>query len=146
MAEPHVLTALYGKYAEVMGALRQCKGIAEKHRADLQHIEATIKLFKPGWTGDGIKPRKAHKPSRWPGRGEGMRTALAILRDATEPLTTRQIVVQVLERHAMPEPDYDELKLICASFNGCLLNQVGRGIVSVEGRPRRWMVASETVF
>ena len=138
MAEPHVLTALYGKYADVMGALRQCEGIAKKHRADLQHIEATIKLFKPDWTGDGIKPRKAHKPSRWPGRGEGMRTALAILRDATEPLTTRQIVVQVLERHTMPEPDYDELKLICASFNGCLLNQVGRGIVSVEGRPRRW--------
>lgn len=138
MAEPHVLTALYAKYAETMGALRLCEGVAEKHRADLQSIEATIKLFKPEWTGEGIKPRKAHRASRWPGRGDGMKTALAILREATEPLTTRQIVVQVLERHNMPEPDYDELKLICASFNGSLLNQVGRGIIIAEGHPRRW--------
>ena len=141
MAEPHVLSALYAKYAETMGALRQCEGQGEKHRADLCHIEATIKLFKSDWTGEGIKPHKAHRPSRWPGRGEGMRTALTILKDATEPLTTRQIVVRVLERHGMPEPDYDELKLICSSFNGSMLNQVGRGIVSVEGRPRRWQIA-----
>jgi hypothetical protein len=140
MAEPHVLTALYDKYATVMGELRKCECEAEKRRADLAHIEATIKLFKPDWTGDGIKPHKAHKPSRWHGRGAGMRTTLAILRDATEPLTTREIVVRVLERHNMPDPHYDEVKLICASFNSALRNRIGRGVMLVDGHPKRWVI------
>jgi hypothetical protein len=146
MAEPHVLTALYDKYAVVMGALRQCECKADKHRADLEHIEATIKLFKPEWTGDGIKPRKAHRASRWPGRGAGMKTALSILRTATEPLTTRQIVLMVLERHNMPEPELDELKLICASFNGALPNRIGRGVRLVDGHPKRWAIEGGDLF
>ena len=77
MAEAHVLTALYSKYALVMGELRKFETSADKHRADLEHIEATIRLFKPDWTGDGIKPHKAHRASRWPSRGAGMRTALS---------------------------------------------------------------------
>ena len=66
MAEAHVLTALYSKYALVMGELRKSETSADKHRADLEHIQATIRLFKPDWTGDGIKPHKAHRVSRWP--------------------------------------------------------------------------------
>jgi hypothetical protein len=139
MAELHVLTALYDKYASVMGALRKSEGEADKHRTDLEHIEAAIKLFKPDWTGEGIKPRKAHRASRWPSRGVGMKTALSILRTATDPLTTRQIVLMVLERHNMPEPDYDELKLICASFNSALRNKsLKGGLMLVEGKPLRW--------
>lgn len=140
MAETHVLTALYSKYALVMGELRKSETSADKHRADLEHIEATIRLFKPDWTGDGIKPHKAHRASRWPSRGAGMRTALIILRTALQPLTTREIVVRVLERHNMPEPHYDEVKLICASFNSALRNRVGRGIVLIDGHPKRWQL------
>ncbi|MEQ1726076.1 MAG: hypothetical protein ABL882_09145 [Sphingopyxis sp.] len=138
MAEPHVLTALYAKYATVMGALRQCEGQADKHLADLAHIAATIHLFNPDWTGAGIKPRRAHKPSRWPRRGAGMKTALTVLRQATGPLSTREIVVRVLAHHKMAEPDYDELKRICASFNSALTNRVGRGVTLVDGHPKRW--------
>ncbi len=139
MAEPHVLTALYSKYALVMGELRKAQTHADKHRESLVHIEATIKLFKPDWIGDGIKPHKSHRASRWPSRGAGMRTALSILREATEPLTTREIVVLVLDRLSMPEPHYAELKLICASFNSALRNKSAKGgVVMVEGFPKRW--------
>lgn len=69
-------------------------------------------------------------------RGAGMRTALAILRDAPEPLTTRQIVVMVFDRLNMPEPDCDDLKLICCSLNSALRNKAARGgVAMVEGRP-----------
>jgi hypothetical protein len=139
MAEPHVLSALFDKYACVMGELRRCESEAEKHRASLASIEATIKLFKPDWTGDGIKPHKAHRPSRWPKGSGGMRMALTILREAAEPLTTRQIVVRVLERHKMPEPHYDEVKLICSSFNSAFRNKAAKGgLVMVEGKPVKW--------
>jgi hypothetical protein len=49
------------------------------------------------------------------------------------------LVLMALERCDMPEPDYDELKLICSSFNSALRNQAAKGgLVMVEGRPVRW--------
>tara|TARA_R110000772_G_scaffold44732_9_gene102841 strand:+ start:297 stop:458 length:162 start_codon:yes stop_codon:yes gene_type:complete len=45
MAETHVLSALYCKYALVMGEVRKAEQQAEKHRADLEHLEAVIHLF-----------------------------------------------------------------------------------------------------
>lgn len=136
MAETHVLSALYRKYAYVMGEVRKAERQAEKHCADLDHLEAVIHLFNPDWTGEGMKPRKAHKPSRWSKRGAGMQTALGVLRDATEPLTTRQIVIEALERQKLPEPHYDDLKRIMASFNSALTNRDGRGVMLHDGQPR----------
>jgi hypothetical protein len=147
MGEPHVITALHRKYAEIMGELRKCEGQADKHRASLEHIEATMRLFKPEWTGEGIRPHKPHRASRWPKRGAGMKAALSVLRDATEPLTTRQIVLMALERHNIAEPDYDELKLICSSFNSAFRNQAAKGgLVVVEGRPVRWAIAICNIY
>lgn len=140
MAEPHVLSALHDKYARFMGELRQREGEAERLREALAHIEAVIRLYRPGWSGEGVKPRMSPKPSRWGGRGEGMRAALALLRESHEPLTTREIVVRVLERLGQAEPPYDELKLIAASFNGALRNKIGRGVRLVDGYPKRWEI------
>ena len=139
MAETHVLSALFGKYAEILGHLKQCERRADNHSQSLSHIEAVIRLYRPQWTPEGAKPRKPHKPSRWPTKNAGMRTALLILREAQTPLTTREIVVRVLDRLKMPEPDYDDLKLICSSFNSALRNRAAKGgVVLVEGRPVRW--------
>jgi hypothetical protein len=139
MAETHVLSALFDKYAEILGHLKQCERQTNSHSENLAHIEAVIRLYRPEWAADGVKARKPHKPPRWPNRGAGMRTALAILRDATGPLTTRQIVLMVLDRLNMPEPDYDDLKLICSSFNSALRNKAARGgVTMVEDRPVRW--------
>jgi hypothetical protein len=138
MAETHVMSALHRKYAEIIGELRKSENQSEGHRASLEHIEATIKLFKPEWTGEGMRPHKAHKPSRWPKRGAGMKAAFIVLKGATGPLTTREIVLRVLEYHSISEPEYDELKLICSSFNSALTNRVGRGLVLIEGHPKRW--------
>jgi hypothetical protein len=44
-----------------------------------------------------------------------------------------------LDRLNMPEPDYDDLKLICSSFNSALRNKAALGRVTmVDGRPVRW--------
>ena len=145
MAETHVLSALFDKYSEILGQLKQAERQANSHSQSLAHIEAVIRLYRPEWTADGVKARKPHKPPRWPSRGAGMRTALAILRDATEPLTTRQIVLMVLDRLNMPEPDYDDLKLICSSFNSALRNKAARGgLTLIDGCPKRWAAVTRS--
>ena len=73
-----------------------------------------------------------------------MRTALLILREAQSPLTTREIVVRVLGRLKMPEPDYDDLKLICSSLNSALRNKAAKGgVLLVEGYPKRWALETK---
>jgi hypothetical protein len=143
MAELHVLTALHARYAETMGALRQSEREAERLRGDLAHIEAVIRLYRPEWSGDRIKPRRTYSPSRWGGKGEGMRTAMAVLREASEPLTARQIVVLVLERLGHAEPSSGELNLIAGSFNSSLRNRIGRGVRLIDGYPKRWEIERE---
>ena len=144
MAENHVLSALFDKYAEILGHLKQCERQANSHSQSLSHIEAVIRLYRPEWTADGVKARKPHKPPRWPNRGAGMRTAISILKASPEPLTTRQIVLTVLDRLNMPEPDYDDLKMICSSFNSALRNKAARdGVMMVESRPVRWTINAQ---
>lgn len=141
MAETHVLSALFDKYAEILGQLKQCERQANSHSQSLSHIESVIRLYRPEWTADGVKGRKPHKPPRWPSRGDGMQTALSILKASPEPMATREIVVRVLDRLNMPEPDHDDLKLICSSFNSALRNKAARGGVTlIDGHPKRWSI------
>jgi hypothetical protein len=45
MAEPHVIGALRNKRAELAGTLRQLEQQLAGHRANLAHLDATMRLF-----------------------------------------------------------------------------------------------------
>ena len=45
MAEPHVIGALRNKRAELAGTLRQIEQQLVQQRADLAHLDATMRLF-----------------------------------------------------------------------------------------------------
>ncbi len=47
MSEPHVLSALHNKRSELAGILKQLEERLAKHRADLMHVDATMRLFDP---------------------------------------------------------------------------------------------------
>ncbi len=146
MADPHVLTALFDKYSEILGLARQCEKQADDYRNTLSQIETVIHLYQPEWRGRSAKARKPRKPSRWPARSGGMRTAMLVLRESATPLTTREIASQVFERLAMPMPTKAEMNPICCTLNAALKQKAERGlIVQVDGNPKRWMVAQSTL-
>ena len=47
MAEPHVIGALRHKRAELAGMLRQLEQQLAQQRANLAHLDATMRLFDP---------------------------------------------------------------------------------------------------
>ena len=47
MAEPHVIGALRNKRAELAGILRQLDQQLAQQRANLAHVDATMRLFDP---------------------------------------------------------------------------------------------------
>ena len=93
MADTHVLAALTRKYAAMLGELRQCVGRSEKLRADLAHVEATIRLFREDWDAAGVRATRPRLAYRWNRYGQGVTTALDVLRDAAEPMTARELAV-----------------------------------------------------
>jgi prefoldin subunit 5 len=46
MGEPHVLTALQDKFRRIKGQIDALNGQASQLRADLDHIEAVIRMFR----------------------------------------------------------------------------------------------------
>ena len=65
MAEPHVISALVAKRAEVAGDIENAQEALKKLIDDLEHIDATIRLFDPDYCIEGIKPKAFRPPEDW---------------------------------------------------------------------------------
>ena len=138
MADPHVLTALYNKYRQIKGELASLDNQCDKLRSDMIHLEQTIMLFANDWSGDDVTGRRPRRPSRWSSRGQGLKTALDILRVATAPMSGRDIVIATTRRLDMPLPVPKILYQQSGSMNTLLNKRVGKDIVRHEGKPIRW--------
>src|SRR5882757_10114656 len=73
MAEPHVIGALRNKRAELSGTLRQLEQQLAGHRANLAHLDATMRLFDPNIRPKDIRPRQQRKHNAWFRQGECLR-------------------------------------------------------------------------
>jgi hypothetical protein len=102
MAETHVLSALHNKYRQIKGELAALDNQCGKLRDQLVHLEQTITLFDDEWAADDATPKRPRKPSRWTKRGQGLQTALTVLREATAPLSAREIIIEVTRRLGYP--------------------------------------------
>ncbi|WP_397605676.1 hypothetical protein [Sphingorhabdus sp.] len=141
MAQSPVLYALHNKYRYIKGELASLDNQCEKLLADMMHLEQTIMLFANDWSGDALTGKKPYRPSRWASRGQGIRTALVILKEATAPMSARDIVIAVTRRLDMSLPVPKILYQQSASMNTQLSTRIGKGVVRHEGKPIRWSIA-----
>ena len=63
MAEPHVVTALIAKRAEIDGEIERTEKQPRRLRDALEHIDETLRLFAPDAMPELIKP-KSYGPRR----------------------------------------------------------------------------------
>ena len=73
--------------------------------AELEHLDATLVMFDPSHVVESIKLKAFRPPEDWARRGEMTRIVLSILRQAAEPLTTRDIALQLLVERALDRHD-----------------------------------------
>lgn len=91
MAGAHVVGLLRKKRAEIFGRIIGLEKELRQRRADMKHVDATLRLFAPSQS----LSKPSARPS-WPRRGEGSRLVLGVLRDADKPLTAGEIAEQLL--------------------------------------------------
>ena len=118
MAEIHIVSALRSKYSELLGLLQKPEKEVEALRAGLAHIEATIRLFKPGWDSATVSGTWPKVPVRWRRQGTGIRTALEIMRQDDRALTAHELALQVMRRNGQPTDDAAAVKAVACSMRG----------------------------
>jgi hypothetical protein len=128
MAESHVLSGLVTKRGELAGEV-------EHHRRELQrlaeawgHVDATIRLFDPGYELGALPASKRGSRQQWFGPGECQRLVLEVLRDAVEPLSGRALAREVMARKGL-EDSRDVLAVVQKTALAVLRRLVAKGVV-----------------
>jgi hypothetical protein len=103
MAEPHVVSALRLKRAEISGHVHDLERKLARHRASLANIDATIRLYAPELDPDSIPPKRTYRRTRYFAKGELSRRVLSALREANgKPTTTAAITSAIVADKGFP--------------------------------------------
>jgi hypothetical protein len=131
MNELHVIGALGNKRAELAGILRQLEQQLVQQRADLAHLDATMRLFDPEIRPKDIRPKQLRTRNVWFRPGECLRLIYDALREATQPVTTRELAERIMRVKAMPAADDRHRELVQKTLLGSL-NRANKTIARVE--------------
>jgi hypothetical protein len=131
MAEPHVIGALRNKRAELDGMLRQLEQQLAQQRANLAHVDATMRLFDPDIRPKDIRPKRLRARNAWFRPGECLRLIYDELREATQPVTTRGLAERIMRVKAIPAADDDRRERVQKTLLGSL-NRAKQTIARVE--------------
>lgn len=140
----YVLVGLVKRRAQLTGDIERTHDALRKMVADLESLDATIRQFDPSHNVEAIRPKAFRPPKDWANRGEMSRIILSILRLASEPMTTRDIAVELLVMRALDRSDVRLLRLMTKRVGVALRGQRDGGTVRVLPGPGQmvlWEVA-----
>jgi len=138
--ETHVISALVRKRAELAGDIENAQVSIQRMVQELDSLDATIHLFDPDYRVEAIKPKAFRPPDDWSKRGEMTRIVLGILRQAAEPLTTRDIAAQLIAERALNIGDTKLLRLMTKRVGVALRGQRDKGVIRSQQGPGQYML------
>lgn len=136
----YVLTGLVKRRAEIAGEIEATHDRLRQLLADLEHLDATILQFDPSHQVEAIKPKAFRPPKDWANRGQMTRIILSILRQAAEPLTTRDIALELLVSRALDKDDQRLLRLMTKRVGVALRRQRDEGFVRSDQGPGQYQL------
>jgi hypothetical protein len=141
MGDPHVISALSSKRAELAGIVGQLERQLGQQQANLAHLDATMRLFDPDLRPNRIRAKQQRTRSAWFRPGECLRLIYDELRDAVQPMTTRELAERIMRVKAMPTADDRQRELVQKTILGSL-NRAKETITRVEtAGVVRWRLA-----
>ncbi|MGB8843286.1 MAG: hypothetical protein WCC64_19700 [Aliidongia sp.] len=136
----YVLEGLVNRRAELTGQIELTHNELRRMVADLESLDATIIQFDPDYRVETIKPKAFRPPKDWAHRGDMTKFVLSILRQAAEPMTTRDIALEMLISRALDKSDQRLLQLMTKRVGVALRGQRGNGIVKCSQGTGQFML------
>ena len=134
----YALDALKRKRAEMTGEIALCHARLQKLSEDLEHLDATLRLFAPDFVAESILPKVFTPPKSWSKRGEMSRAVLSILRVAKGPLSTREVASMVVAQRGL-DNDPGILNIMCRRVGHVLRDKRERGLVRALEETGLWL-------
>ncbi len=128
MNDPHVVTALVAKRAELAGLIEHHQAKVRQLMIDLDAIDQSLRLFKPDIELDDIRP-KPLPPRHAAYKGEVSRIVLATLRNAKRACTTQELTMHVMAERGMNTADKRLVKTVGKRVGACLRHHRGKGLI-----------------
>ena len=135
----HVISGLVRRRREMAGEVFALLGQVDALSDGLDALDRTLRLFDPAIELDTIPALQSRPKPDWALRGEVARAVFAILREAPEPLSAREVAAKVMAARGM---DGDVSRTQLKRVRKCLDRQRARGTLlarSVSGE-LRWSV------
>ena len=136
----YVLTGLIKRRAELAGEIEATHARLRKMIEDLEKLDSVILQFDPQHDVEGIKPKAFRPPEDWAHRGEMTRTVLSILRQSVEPMTTRDVALELLVSRALNSEDQKLLALMVKRVGVALRIQRTNGTVNSVSGPGQFLL------
>ena len=135
-----VLNELVKRRAQLASDFENTHEALRKMVLDLECLDATVVQFDPDFQVETIKPKAFRPPKDWSNLGQMSRIILSVLRQAAEPLTTRDIAVQLLIERALDKSDQRLLRLMTKRVGVALRGQRDNGVVRCDQGPGQYML------
>ena len=104
MAETHVVSALKEKRIQIASEIESLQGKLRKAVIDMDHVEASLRLFDPDADMGALGPRKVPQVLS-DIHGDTGRVILDTLRTATAPLPTAKVCDAVMKARGLDTED-----------------------------------------
>lgn len=157
MGTTNLLAGLQYKYAMLAGELEDLEAEIAQTRAayenlpetearrdelrtTLDHFVAVILSVEPKWDATKVKARRAHARLIPTSPGKATQWAFEVLRDATEPMTAREIAKKVLLRAGDLEPTDQMILRMTNTVGDRLRLQRGNLVESDSSYPKLWWI------
>jgi hypothetical protein len=143
MADPHVISALRAKRAEVAGLIFALERQIAQCRADLIHLDAVLRLYQPERDPTEIRPKRSVHRNRYFAQGELARLCLEEFRVSPEPMPLNDIVAAVIAAKGFDAGDRVLQTAIGELVKATLAPMRQRGTVEKLGQRggARWKLA-----
>lgn len=139
MAEAHVLSALKEKRARLAGELHAAQLRVIALRADLGSVDNCLKIFDMDFDPNTIQPKKTvDRVHLWLPKGAGTRTALEILRETGEPMTSQELAACILQRFNRPIEERALLRIVRTIHANFCRRKDGIIYFDRSERPGKW--------
>jgi hypothetical protein len=139
----YTLTELFDKRSELAGLILQAELRARQLRADLAHVEATIRILRPGIELPKVVPKRVEYRPRYFKRGELTRLILDYIRQhAGEPITVADILPLAVGDRSLSQA---ERASVATTIHQALHKIAKRGTIeriTSEGRAVRWKLST----
>jgi len=132
MAEPHVITALIAKRAELAGKVAHHQAVLRQTMIDLDAIDSALRIFNPDIELSEIKP-KPMPPRHAAYKGEVARIVLGTLRDAKRACSTQELTMHVMAKRGMNTADKRLVKTVGKRVGACLRRHRTKGLLRSAG-------------